>query len=207
VTGQIGDSTYAFIGLERIGGVVVYDVTNPLAPTFETYFNTRKWGRDPEGRGLGDLGPEGLAFISAAESPNGRPLLAVAHEVSGSTTIFQVVATPMNDGRPMAAMARTVAAGMPTKSLILPHARQVIDATHDHRDRWGDYLSAHKSNAVSRLDTQLVSRAKVGVSGIIPYGTKSKSDTDGLSIDLLHDHFLDEQILDALATDVAESIN
>ena len=38
----------------------------------------------------GDLGPEGLAFIPAASSPTGAPLLAVANEVSGTTTLFSI---------------------------------------------------------------------------------------------------------------------
>lgn len=40
VTGEIGKSTYAFIGLERTGGIMVYNVTNPQNPVFETYFNS-----------------------------------------------------------------------------------------------------------------------------------------------------------------------
>ena len=38
----------------------------------------------------GDRGQEGLTFISAAQSPNGKPLLIVGNEVSGTTAIFQV---------------------------------------------------------------------------------------------------------------------
>ena len=38
----------------------------------------------------GDLGPEGLAFVAAGDSPNGKPLLIVGNEVSGTTAIYQV---------------------------------------------------------------------------------------------------------------------
>ena len=39
---------------------------------------------------VGDLGPEGLVFIPAHSSPNGKPLLLVGHEVSGSTSVLQL---------------------------------------------------------------------------------------------------------------------
>lgn len=96
VLGEIDGRTYAFIGLERTGGVMVYDVTEPAKVRFVDYVNTRKAGvplrledksSNPE---AGDLGPEGLVFIPAARSPNGKNLLVVSSEVSGSTTIFEV---------------------------------------------------------------------------------------------------------------------
>jgi hypothetical protein len=31
-----------------------------------------------------------LAFIPASRSPNGKPLLIVANEISGSTAVFQI---------------------------------------------------------------------------------------------------------------------
>lgn len=78
-----GNKTYAFIGLERVGGVMVYDVSTPTAPVFATYLNTRT--------GLtGDLGPEGLTVIKAANSPNGKPLLVVGNETSGTTAVLQI---------------------------------------------------------------------------------------------------------------------
>lgn len=83
VLGQLGDKTYAFIGLERVGGVMVYDVTDPHGPFFVDYVNTRM------GDG-GDLAPEGLAFIPAREAPGKKPLLVVSHEVSGTTRVFEV---------------------------------------------------------------------------------------------------------------------
>ena len=81
--GRMGAKTYAFIGLERVGGVMVYDITNPFSPHFVTYASAR------QGAG-GDLGPEGLDFVPAHRSPNGKPLLIVGNEVSGTTAIFQV---------------------------------------------------------------------------------------------------------------------
>ena len=81
--GRLGAKTFAFIGLERIGGVMVYDVTNPFAPSFVTYANTRSGNS-------GDRGPEGLAFVPANRSPNQQPLLIVGNEISGTTTIFRI---------------------------------------------------------------------------------------------------------------------
>jgi hypothetical protein len=93
--GVLGDSTYAFIGLERTGGIVVYDVTNPEEPVFVAYENNRDMAvdpADPAGPDAGDLGPETLLFISAADSPMaGVALLVVASEVSGTLTIYSVV--------------------------------------------------------------------------------------------------------------------
>jgi len=84
-------TTYAFIGLERIGGVMVYDVSNPYAPTFVQYINNRDFSIAPGTPGSGDQGAEGLIVIDAARSPiPGVPLLVVANEVSGTTTLFRI---------------------------------------------------------------------------------------------------------------------
>lgn len=98
--GQIGDKTFVFVGLERMGGILVFDITDPKAPKQIDYLNTREnWtavfsSKSPlVGTALsdaGDLGPEGLHFISAKHSPNGKPLLMVGNEVSGTTAIYQL---------------------------------------------------------------------------------------------------------------------
>ncbi|MEC5318048.1 choice-of-anchor I family protein [Brenneria populi subsp. brevivirga] len=97
--GSIDGKTYAFIGLERFGGVLVYDVTHPRSPVLEDYINTRAdWTTKKlkaldwktQGAAVGDLGPEGLAFIPAEQSPNGEPLLLVGYEVSGTTAVYRL---------------------------------------------------------------------------------------------------------------------
>lgn len=94
--GQVDGQTYAFIGLERDSGIMVYDVTNTEAVKFVQYINNRNFdveaqlsdgSSNPE---AGDLGPEGLVFIPAESSPNGQPLLIVANEVSGTTTTYGI---------------------------------------------------------------------------------------------------------------------
>jgi hypothetical protein len=94
-TGVIDGRAYAFILLERISGIMVFDVTNPEAPAFKTYLNNRDFSGDPETDSAGDLGPEGVRFITAADSPTGSPMLAVANEVSGSTTLYSIDITPI----------------------------------------------------------------------------------------------------------------
>lgn len=92
--GEIRDRTYAFVGFERVGGIAVYDITDPRRAFFVTYVNNRDFAVSVEDGGAlaeaGDLGPEGLTFIPAKDSPTHSPLVAVANEVSGTTSLFRV---------------------------------------------------------------------------------------------------------------------
>ncbi len=83
--GTIGSNIYAFIALERIGGVVVYDVTNPLAPFFVTYVNNRSLPSNGP-----DLGSEGIIFIPQFQSPNGQHIVIAANEVSSTLTFWGI---------------------------------------------------------------------------------------------------------------------
>jgi hypothetical protein len=83
--GRVAGRSFAFIGLERIGGVMAYDVTDPYAPAFAAYANTRSLTELK-----GDLGPEGVEFVSEDDSPNGKPLVLVGNEVSRTVSVFQV---------------------------------------------------------------------------------------------------------------------
>lgn len=82
---QIGTETFAFISLERVGGVMVYNITNPNDAVFVDYKNSRSTSAY-----AGDHGPEGITYVSGANSPTGTPYILVANEISGTITIFEV---------------------------------------------------------------------------------------------------------------------
>lgn len=94
---QIAGRTFAFIGLERMGGVMVYDISNPHAARFVQYVNRREMSVSVPSQTVndagaaGDLGPESIVVIPAAQSPiPGVPLLAVGNEISGTTTLYRI---------------------------------------------------------------------------------------------------------------------
>lgn len=89
--GTVGERTYAFIGLERMSGIMIYDVTQPRSPVFVDYVNNRDFSVEPATAAAArDLGPEGVIFIDAKDSPTRAPLLVVANEVSGTVTLYGV---------------------------------------------------------------------------------------------------------------------
>ena len=88
--GEIDGRSYVFIGLERVGGIMVYDITDPFDISFVQYINNRDFEGEAASFTAGDLGPEGILFISKEKSPINKPLLVVANEVSGTTTIYLI---------------------------------------------------------------------------------------------------------------------
>lgn len=81
VVGKVGSHSYAFVGLERVGGIMIYDITNPNEPYFVKYLY------DPDNK---DISPEGITFESAEESPNGKPMLIASFELSGTTSAWEL---------------------------------------------------------------------------------------------------------------------
>ncbi|MBK9735089.1 MAG: choice-of-anchor I family protein [Saprospiraceae bacterium] len=79
VIGNIGGIPYAFIGLERVGDIMVFNVANPTSPVFVQYINTAE-----------DLAVEGLTFVEADKSPTGKPLLITTAEISKTTTVYEI---------------------------------------------------------------------------------------------------------------------
>lgn len=73
--GQVGKKMLAFVGLERVDAVAIYDVSNPLQPVFLQLLPT------------GDA-PEGVLFIPAKDSPTKRSLLVVSSENDGVIKVY-----------------------------------------------------------------------------------------------------------------------
>lgn len=104
---RINGTVYAFIALERIGGIMAYDITDPFDVKFVNYVNARNFTvpvcdeadepqdeceqGDTPSLAAGDLGAEVIRFIDADDSPTGKPLLAVASEISGTTSVFEII--------------------------------------------------------------------------------------------------------------------
>lgn len=79
--GSIGGRTLAFIGLERTtkSAVAIYDITDPANASFVDMIVSDL-----------DLSPEGLSTFTMG----GMLYLAVANEVSGTTSVFSIAAVP-----------------------------------------------------------------------------------------------------------------
>jgi hypothetical protein len=78
----LGRQRYAALGLERTGGVMLYDLSDPLSPQFVDYLPSYESG------GIRDRAPEGLLFLPPAENATRLPLLIVANEASGTLTAY-----------------------------------------------------------------------------------------------------------------------
>lgn len=79
-TGELRGDDYAFVGSERQGGIYAFELDGDDRPRLAGYVNTRP----------GDLGPEGLLFVDRRDSPNGRALLLVTHEITGTLAVIAI---------------------------------------------------------------------------------------------------------------------
>ena len=92
--GMVGGQIYAFVGLERIGGVMTYNISNPKDAKFANYINSRDFSQAI----AGDVSPEGIEFIGSESSPTGRPLVLVGNEVSGTVSVNELQMEPIKRG-------------------------------------------------------------------------------------------------------------
>jgi hypothetical protein len=88
--GEVNGRIYAFIGLERFSGLMIYDISNPEEARFVQFVSRQNLNQELESGLAEDVSPEGVLFISAEESPNGKPLIVLGNEVSGTTTVYEI---------------------------------------------------------------------------------------------------------------------
>ena len=152
--GSVGTQTFAFIGLERMGGIMAYDISKPNAPQFISYTNLVLAGLARANNttpGSYDVSPEGLVFVPAAQSPTSKPLLISANEFSGTTTLYevrvasQIVSTPQKSAK---SLSKSV--GFTAGSSVLSNASKT---------------ALKKSVATSGLEASYV---VTGTAGLLP---------------------------------------
>ena len=122
-TGRIGNNLYAFVSMERVGGVLAFNITNPTSPVLELYANNRSL--------TADLGPEGIVFVSAADSPTGQPLLLLANEISSTVSVYSIQAGVVTATQPGQVAAPLLAYPNPSQGGPVRLSRSVSGALHD----------------------------------------------------------------------------
>ncbi|OAB78614.1 choice-of-anchor I family protein [Cochleicola gelatinilyticus] len=163
----LGSNTYAFIILERIGGMMIYNITDPINPVFLQYVNNRD--AIEGGEEGGDLGPEGILFVTAEESPTGSPLLVVSNEVSATVSVYSIDAEILgvNEFNEMASETFSLYPN-PTQGMVF-------------MNKPGDYKIY---DSLGRLLQDLKNVASISVSGLAS-GTYIVQDKNGVSKKLL----------------------
>jgi hypothetical protein len=85
VVATIAGNLYAFVSMERVGGLMVFNINNPATPQFVQYINNRGL------TGLtGDRGPEGIIYVTQQNSPTGKALVVLGNEVSSSVSVYEI---------------------------------------------------------------------------------------------------------------------
>lgn len=164
-TGRIGTTLYAFVSMERAGGVAVFNINDPVSPVLEAYANNRSL----TAAGTGDLGPEGIVFIAAADSPTGQPLLA--NEVSSTVAVYSLTPAVVTATRPGRAASPLSAYPNPSQGGAVRLSRPVAGALCDltgravrqfgatnQPDTSGVAASVHVLRATDGATTKLVLR-------------------------------------------------
>ena len=91
--GNAYGTQWIVVGMERDGGLALYDGTDPLKPVFVDYINTSVRAgllTDKTNASAGDVSPEGIMFVSPDESPTGTALVIASYELSGTVGIYEI---------------------------------------------------------------------------------------------------------------------
>lgn len=84
-TAIINGNHYLFVSLERVGGVMLFNVDVPSAPVYVGYYNNRSVATNGP-----DRGAEGIIIIKKEDSPTGNDIVILANEISSTLSIFDI---------------------------------------------------------------------------------------------------------------------
>lgn len=138
-TAVINDHHYLFVSMERVGGVMAFNVDNPAAPVYSGYFNNRSLATNGP-----DRGAEGIIYISKQASPNNHELVILANEVSSTLTVYQLHTCLELAGATITATEDTICQGA-TATLSIPgNAQSSVQWYHN-----GTALSGETGNTLA----------------------------------------------------------
>ncbi|OAS14612.1 choice-of-anchor I family protein [Paenibacillus oryzisoli] len=149
--GKVGSKTLAFVGLERVGGIMTYDVSDPVNAKFVNYTNSRVF--TPKDNLNTDTGPEGIDFIPAAMSPNGNPLLLVANEVGGTVAVYQLNVQRISVDRSTLSVTKGDAASKLTATVTTAAGDAVGSGTATWKSSNAAVATVSTEGLVSAVDT------------------------------------------------------
>ncbi len=161
-TAFINGSHYLFVSLERVGGVMIFNIDNPAAPVYAGYYNNRFLaGNGP------DRGAEGIIYISKEASPNNNAIVILANEVSSTLSVFQVNTCVELAGATITAADNSICAGASTTLSIPGDANSSVQWYYNDAimagqtgnsisaSQAGDYKVYVSNTALSCADTTL----------------------------------------------------
>lgn len=132
-TAVIDGSHYLFVSLERVGGVMIFNVDNPAAPVYSGYYNNRSVATNGP-----DRGAEGIIYISKETSPNNQALVILANEVSSTLSIFQVNTCTELAGAVISATEDTICDGAAAVLSIPGDAQSTVQWLLDNNEITGE---------------------------------------------------------------------
>lgn len=120
-TAYINGSHYLFVSLERVGGVLTFNIDNPATPVYVGYYNNRVLATNGP-----DRGAEGIIYISKEASPNNNALVILANEISSTLSVFQVNTCVELAGATITALDDSICAGTSTTLSIPGNASSTV---------------------------------------------------------------------------------
>lgn len=141
-TAFINGNHYLFVSLERVGGVLIFNIDNPSEPVYSGYYNNRTVATNGP-----DRGAEGIIYIPATASPNNHDIVILANEVSSTLSVFQVNTCVELAGATISTSADSICEGTSTTLSIPGNAQSSVQWYRN-----GTPLAGETGNAITVND-------------------------------------------------------